>query len=428
MNAQSIPQVLFLGIAERAAYVPDGATNLFKWNVLGLRNVVLSYLFPIALPPWFLAVALPAGVSQGPMRLALVNEAGKELGFIDLATSAAVDSPPEDSVRPMSQLFLMAQLGWTPIFLPLGNSGIIVEHPGNVQIRIGSADGETIGQLTFVSIDPPPLTSERVAAIRSDPGATKAIRIEFGCKFCDEKQRAYAALDREPKYESEGWTWYSDLPDVFSCSCGRTELSLEIVRRNLHGLLGGPRGTSDSLQFVPLYEQSALSTLRAKFLALLDGKHREEVLQIFLQENPVLLHIFPATRLFHKPPILTEYLADFGIVSPQKELVLIEIEKTTTRLTKKDGGVAAELGHAFDQVRSWLHVADEHRLAVLDSLKIERSEVSVIRGVVIAGRDHGYDALHLRRLKGQDWGRISFLTYDDLLFALDSLISRVSKL
>lgn len=322
MNAQSIPQVLFLGIAERAAYVPDGATNLFKWNVLGLRNIVLSYLFPFSLPPWFLAVALPAGVFQGPIRLALVNEAGKELGFLDLATSPAVDSPPEDSVRPMNQLFLMAELGWTPIFLPLGTSGIIIDHPGNVQIRIGSADGETIGQLTFVSIDPPPLTLERVAAIRSDPGATKAVRIEFGCKFCDEKQRAYAALEREPKYESEGLTWYSDLPDVFSCSCGRTELSFEIVRRNLHGLLGGPRATSGSLQFVPLYEQSALSTLRAKFLALLDGKHREEVLQVFLQENPVLLHIFPAARLFHKPPILTEYLADFGIVSSQKELVL----------------------------------------------------------------------------------------------------------
>lgn len=39
---------------------------------------------------------------------------------------------------------------------------------------------------------------------------------------------------------------------------------------------------------------------------------------------------------------------------------------------KKDGGVAAPLSHAFDQVRDWLHTVDEHRLAVLDSLKIDR--------------------------------------------------------
>jgi hypothetical protein len=95
---------------------------------------------------------------------------------------------------------------------------------------------------------------------------------------------------------------------------------------------------------------------------------------------------------------------------------------------KKKGGIAAPLSHAFDQVRGWLHVVDEHRLAVLDSLKIERELVSVVRGVVIAGRDIGYDAQHLRKLKGADWGRITFLTYDDLLFALDALIRKMTNL
>ena len=109
---------------------------------------------------------------------------------------------------------------------------------------------------------------------------------------------------------------------------------------------------------------------------------------------------------------------------PQKKLVLIELEKTTTKLIKKDGGLHSALNHAFDQVRDWLHVVDEHRLAV----NIDRSRVSTIRGVVIAGRDLGYDAQHLRQLKGSDWGKITLLTYDDLFFSLDSLIRKIASM
>ena len=92
---------------------------------------------------------------------------------------------------------------------------------------------------------------------------------------------------------------------------------------------------------------------------------------------------------------------------------------------KKNGGIAAPLTHAFDQIRNWLHVANEHRLAVLESISIEKDEVSSVRGVVIAGRDSSCDKKHIRKLKGIDWGKISFLTYDDLLFALDILIRKM---
>ena len=51
-----------------------------------------------------------------------------------------------------------------------------------------------------------------------------------------------------------------------------------------------------------------------------------------------------------------------------------------------------------------------------------------VRGVVIAGRDRGYDAEHLRRLKGVDRGRIMFLTFDDLAFGLAALVGKMSRL
>jgi hypothetical protein len=86
------------------------------------------------------------------------------------------------------------------------------------------------------------------------------------------------------------------------------------------------------------------------------------------------------------------------------------------RLTKCEIGV------------NWLQIVDDHRLAVLASLKINPEHVAAVRAVVIAGRDLGYDAHHLRKLKGEDRARVRFLTYDDLASALETLIRRLYSL
>ena len=59
---------------------------------------------------------------------------------------------------------------------------------------------------------------------------------------------------------------------------------------------------------------------------------------------------------------------------------------------------------------------------------MQREAVSTVQGVVVAGRDKGYDAEHLRRLKDVDRGRITFLTYDHLSFGLGALIRRMTRL
>ena len=76
----------------------------------------------------------------------------------------------------------------------------------------------------------------------------------------------------------------------------------------------------------------------------------------------------------------------------------------------------------FDQVRDWLNLADEHRQAFLSCIGAELEQVGAVRGVIIAGRDAGYDPDHLRKLKGVDFGRVKFMTYDDLSAAFDSLL------
>jgi hypothetical protein len=162
--------------------------------------------------------------------------------------------------------------------------------------------------------------------------------------------------------------------------------------------------------------------MRTNFRALLEQEAREEVLQTFIEENPVLLHQFSPQELWFKAPVLTSFKTDFAVLSHSAELLLIEIEKPQTHLLKRDGGVHSELQHAFDQVRDWLHLADEHRQAFVSCIGAEPKEVGAVKGVIIAGRDTGYNPDHLRKLKGADFGRIKFMTYDDLSAALDALL------
>ncbi len=319
--------------------------------------------------------------------------------------------------------------GWQPIFFPIKAPGFLVERPGIHYLRVRTDDGyHIIGEIHFYVVDPPPLTADRIAAIQSDPKAAKAVRLEFSCKSCATKIRVYAALNRIDAFEADGCLWYGELPDRLTCACSTTDLDVTILRKNMHGLLGQSFGHGEQLSFLPLYERSSLESIRTEFAHMLKIATKEEQLQQFIQKNPVILHQFPATRLFPKPPISTFFVADFAIVTPQRELILIELERANIRLLKKDGGVAAPLSHAFDQVRDWLHIIDEHRQAILDFLKINREQVSAVRAVVIAGRDSGYDAQHLRKLKGEDRGRVRFITYDDLCYSLDFLIRRLDAL
>jgi hypothetical protein len=421
--------IIFLGLCERAAYVRDGNTNLFKWNVLGLKNVILSSLFPLPLAGISIGIAFRPTDNIDTTKFSITDVSGKEIMTIGFATRVAIPEDVGELQKKNEPLIRCSNQGWTPAFLPLGTNNVVISQPGVYYVHsVTDQNTDLIGEIQFVLIEPPPLTSDRIAAVRSDPKASKAVILEIGCTKCPIKLKVYAALEQSTKLENDGCKWFSTIPDSFLCDCGTTKMDLSIIRRNLHSLLGHRIGHGSELSFIPLYEKGAIESIKTIFASLITNTHREEVLQQFIEENPILLHQFPATQIFSKPKILTFFAADFAIVTPQKELILIELEKTSTQLMKKDGGVAAPLSHAFDQVRDWLHVVDEHRLAVLDTLKIDRDAVSTIRGVVIAGTDHGYDAQHLRRLKGTDWGRITLLTYDDLFFALGALLNRMAAL
>jgi hypothetical protein len=422
------PRAVFLGLAERAALIRDGESNFVKWNVIGLKQDIPFFFFPMNLTGWNLTFAFRSvDIPNAELAMRLTDDSGNELAKFQLT---ATEREPTALPLTRGEEILVRQLrvGWSIVCFPILASNVVIAKLGRYIMSLVRNDvpDEAIGEISFAQAEPLPLTPERIAAMKADPGAVKAARLTLECNKCFDKIRIYAAFERLPKTEEQGYAWYQNLPDEFRCSCTANNFDLASIKRNFFVLLGGTRRYDDgTLTSVPMYESGFLHNISVEFAKLLDAESEEEIIQKFIERNPIILHQYPAIKLYFKPEILSQYKADFGIITPQRELILIEIENTRTRLLNKDGGQAAPLGHAFDQVRSWLHVVDDHRLAVLDNLQIEREMVSSVRGVVIAGRDKKYDHKHLRRLKAGDGGRISFLTFDDLAQSMASLVVRV---
>ncbi len=379
MSEELFPHVALLGFAERAALVRDGETDSVKWNVLGLKNVLLTNFFPLVLSGWNLALGIRLSVPFSSLRIKFKSDSGEEIGFVDIT---AVANPPTTPLT-RSDLVLVREFpeAWSVIFCPISAVPypINVKNPGRYRAVIESGSKEEcIGEFYCVLVEPAPLTTERIAAIKSNPNLAQGVRIGFGCQVCPTKLQVYAALERLPDSKTDGAIWYADIPDRFTCECGLTNFDLSTVKRNLFAVIGQPLSSSPQMISVSAYERSALDSLRIEFINLLNTDPREEVIQQFIEKNPVILHQFPSEKLFSKPPILTRFKADFALVTPQKELVLIEIERASIRLLKSDGGQ-------------------------------------------LAGRDAGNDASHLRRLKGSDHGQVTVLTYDDIAAGLAAL-------
>jgi hypothetical protein len=204
--------------------------------------------------------------------------------------------------------------------------------------------------------------------------------------------------------------------------------SLQYLRTGLHGLLSrslAPDGQG-AIDYVRLYETTKLEEDCRLFRALLDQNGAEEELQNFLEQHLIFFARFSATRLIPKPKILTKYVADFAILNQRKELLLIEIEKSSTRLLTKDGQITADLQHAVTQVTNWMQEATDHRTAVLSSLAIELKEVAVVRGVVIAGRRPLEDE-EARAVRRAFRGDVEFYTYDDLIGDVTEIIRRIAN-
>ena len=135
----------------------------------------------------------------------------------------------------------------------------------------------------------------------------------------------------------------------------------------------------------PLYEIAEIRQMRSAYAELIASSPREEDVQAFIHSNPLIWHFLAPTRILSKPPLLTKHNADFGILTVHKILYFVEIEKPQSRVVGAKGKLHGDVQRAFEQIRDWSIVIEDHRLAVLDSLGIQPEEVHDIRYIVVAG-------------------------------------------
>jgi hypothetical protein len=428
---QQAPNIAFLGVCERATQLRLGQPALWKYSILGLKQTVLSHIFPIALREFQFAFAVYDPFAFEDARIRVLTPTNEEICHFDIRLEK--DDREPDEYVPRAEIGMSAHSAypvWAPFVPDLSDIDALITRPDQYKIAMCRGGEEvSIGCLVFGYAPAPPLTEERIAAIRSNPLAAKRARALIRCGKCNDELRVYTGLERDADMERDGWAWYKQLPDSYTCRCGKTRMELTILRDNMHALLGQAIASGEErVSFARLYETAALKGICGQFASLLDHDPEEKQIQRFIEDNPIVLQQFAPARIYHQVPILTKHKTDFAILSNKGELILIEIERPDTRLVKKDGGITAGLQHAFDQVRDWLHRLEEYRSATLDCIGLRPEEVVSVRGVVIAGRDTSCRAEHLRKLKWTDFGPVDFYTYDDILRTLVTLIRTVGDL
>jgi hypothetical protein len=418
----SVPEVAFLGLCESDETFRTEKSDGWIHNVVALSPAILSPIFPLSLQGYSVVFAVYNIQRLKKARLRFLGGDGIELFGFDLDSDVEII---RDTVIQGSPLF-NDWPGWVVCIGRIPNL-VFIKSPCNLRV-VMSRDGVDIptGQLVLKLDEVLPLSPERIKYLKLNPDTAGWVTLAYQCSTCKKQLKVYAGIDRNELMEKDGRVWYRDLPDSFICDCGAINFDLGVIRANMHGLLGHAVRPDGTQSFTRYYENTTLDVTRLAFqMLLMFDDITEEQVQKFIEEHPVLLSLFSPVRIFYKAPILSKYKTDIVILTPKKELLLIELEKPTKPLLKKDGGISAELQHPFDQVRDWLHEADEHRAAILSCIGLTIAEVGAIRGVVIMGRDKGYDPEHLRKLKSTDFGRITLFTYDDLIMSLSSIARSV---
>jgi len=294
MSSESPHPIVFIGIAEKAVQSVDWLGGPPKWNLLGLKNILWANFFPLPINGLLLGFAIRlAPTTSLDFDIRLITESGVEVGSINMSNKAAsevevgqdnFDDVSAERRQSSASLMLMGD-SWTPLFVRL--TPLVAVEPGLISVihrRAGREDVK-IGEFAFALVEPAPLTPERIAAIKSDPEAAKAFRVELGCKFCPTKLGVYAALDRSTATNPSKDIWYEEAPQNFECECGKTAFDLGSIKRNLFAGLGHPMASEGQLGLVPLYEASALQKIRRDFEDLLDRAKSEEEIQKFIEQN-----------------------------------------------------------------------------------------------------------------------------------------------
>ena len=156
------------------------------------------------------------------------------------------------------------------------------------------------------------------------------------------------------------------------------------------------------------------ASLLAQFKSLLDSNpDREQVLQEFLQANPMLLcptHV----RMWPKLP-LGATITDFVFRDANHEYLLVEIERSTLQLFRQDGHATADLTHAHGQIVDWKRYLEDNLQTVQRELGLAGITPNP-NGLLVIGRSCFLLPRDRRKLQtmASESSKLRVMTYDDV--------------
>jgi hypothetical protein len=156
------------------------------------------------------------------------------------------------------------------------------------------------------------------------------------------------------------------------------------------------------------------AALLKKFKTLLDSEpDREEALQSFLRDNPVLLcptktKMWPKLRLGSK-------ITDFVFCDATLDYLLVELEKSTHALFRNDGHPRDELNVARGQITDWKRYLEDNLRTVQDELGLSGISANP-RSLVVIGRSSTLSPENRRKLRAMEneQPKLRIMTYDDV--------------
>ncbi|TAG24034.1 MAG: DUF4263 domain-containing protein [Cytophagia bacterium] len=164
-----------------------------------------------------------------------------------------------------------------------------------------------------------------------------------------------------------------------------------------------------------------LIVLKTKFDELLNTSSKEEELQVFLKEYPIVIQ--PYSKIFPKQKLGDDFITDFVITNTLEQGIkytFVEIEKASMPIFTKNGEFTAEFNHANNQTLDWDFWLEQN----IDYLRKKLIGLESPKFLIIAGRSTNFDDNNRARLR--TWNRrqnnTEFLTFDDISVKLGELI------
>ena len=161
------------------------------------------------------------------------------------------------------------------------------------------------------------------------------------------------------------------------------------------------------------------------FEKLIQEKHKEEVYQKYLENNPVLLDPL-AVRVMDKSKLGDDYITDFVVETLKGEYLLVEIEKPHDNIfTNSRNDFSKEFSHALGQILDFIEWV-ESNIAYAEK---KFPGISSPQGLLIMGRRTNMSDKSQKRLRrfNRNSNSVKVLTYDDIIKNAYSLYENIKK-